>query len=477
MSSLRERWAGVSVLVVGDLMLDRYLEGAVRRISPEAPVPVVSLQREWECPGGAGNVAASIAGLGADVTCAGVVGRDESGARLRHLLGAMGVKDLALVERDGVQTVTKTRVLAPDHHQLLRLDVDGHRPAYEEAAQELIATLVPQIGRHQAVCLADYEKGALPVPVVRAVIDAARRQGVPCLVDPKKEDFSAYAGATVVTPNLAEAERAVGRPLGSADDVAEAALELRQRLNLDWTLITRGPDGMSLAGRDGVSHFPAEVREVADVTGAGDTVIATLSTCLGSGWDMAEACRLAGVAAGLAVSKPGAYVVRAAELEKACTGGSYKVVDWDTAVARARDHRRGARRVVFTNGCFDLLHAGHLHCLEQARRLGDVLVVGLNSDASVKMLKGPERPVIGEAQRAALLAGLACVDLVVLFDELTPESLIRDLEPDVLVKGGDYDPATIVGADLVRARGGRVVAVPVVKGLSTTAILQRTKPR
>jgi D-beta-D-heptose 7-phosphate kinase/D-beta-D-heptose 1-phosphate adenosyltransferase len=470
-------FGGVQALVVGDAMLDRYILGSVRRVSPEAPVPVVSLQREWDCPGGAANVAASVAALGARVTFAGLLGRDEYGARLRRCLAEFGYLQLRLLEPPGLTTIAKTRILAADQHQLLRLDADGHKAAFEQAAEELAASLVPAVRGHQVMCLADYDKGTLAPGLLRTLIEEARRCGVPCLIDPKKADFAVYAGATVLTPNVFETERALARPLGSDSAVAEAAAELRDRLGLDYMLITRGAEGMTLAGPGGAEHLPAQVRAVADVTGAGDTVVAALACCLARGWDMATACRLAGVAAGVAVSKPGVYVVRAAELGRAWQGGSTKVLDWDTARDRLAEARRRGRKAVFTNGCFDILHSGHLHCLEQSRRLGDLLVVGLNSDASVKLNKGPTRPVIDETHRAAMLAGLACVDLVVLFEDLTPERLIRHLEPDVLVKGGDYDPATMAGADFVRSKGGAVVTVPLLEEFSTTSILEKLKTR
>jgi D-beta-D-heptose 7-phosphate kinase/D-beta-D-heptose 1-phosphate adenosyltransferase len=468
---------GVRALVVGDAMLDRYILGGVRRVSPEAPVPVVSRQREWDCPGGAANVAASVAALGARVTFAGVVGRDEHAGRLRRSLSDFGVADLRLAEPPGVTTIAKTRILAADQHQLLRLDDDGNRADFERAAADLIADVMPIVRDHQVLCLADYDKGTLTTGVLRALIDEARRCGVPCLVDPKKLDFGVYAGATILTPNVHETERAVGRALTSQAAVEAVAVELRRHLRLDHMLVTRGADGMTLAGPGGVEHFRAQVREVADVAGAGDTVSAAVAVCLACGWDVSAACRLAGTAAAIAVSKPGVYVVRAAELRRARQGGSTKVVDWDTARTRLEEARRRGRQIVFTNGCFDILHTGHLYCLEQARRLGDLLVVGLNSDASVKLNKGPNRPVVGEAQRAALLAGLSCVDVVVLFDELTPTLLVRHLEPDVLVKGGDYDPATMAGAEFVTSRGGSVVTIPLLAEFSTTSILEKIKTR
>ena len=475
MTAISGQLGQVSALVIGDAMLDRYLEGTVRRISPEAPVPVVNLQKEWDCPGGAGNVAASIAGLGAKVTLAGLIGQDQAGNCLRQRLEELNVQRLFLLEEPTLQTITKTRVLAPNHHQLLRLDVDGRQADYEKCANELLERVLPLIREHQVVCLADYEKGTLPPEVLRKIIEEARRHEIPCVIDPKKNDVDVYARASVLTPNVYEVEQALRRTLTGSQDVSDAATELRERLDLEWMLITRGPEGMTLAASDGVHHFPAEVREVADVAGAGDTVVATLAVCLGASWAMPDACRLASVAAGIAVSKPGVYVVQAAELERAWTGGSAKILDWDTARTRLTACRRRGRKVVFTNGCFDIFHAGHLSCLERARQLGDFLVVGLNSDHSVNLNKGSARPIIQEKNRAALLAGLSCVDLIVLFDELTPESLVRHLSPDVLVKGGDYSAETMAGAEYVRSCGGRVVTIPLLPGLSTTGILNKDR--
>ncbi len=462
----------VPVMVVGDVMLDRHVHGPVRRISPEAPVPVVSLAGEVHTPGGAGNVAATLAALGAPVTLAGLVGPDAEGAQLVEALHAKGVTRTALHRAPDLQTITKTRILSEGQQQLLRLDRDGDRTAYAAAAEGLLARIRPRFDGQAAVVIADYEKGAITPAVARAVIDECRRRGIPCVVDPKKVDFAPYARATVVTPNLLEAERTAGRPLAGDGAVARAAEELRVDLDLDAMLITRGPEGMTLSTPRGITHIPAQVRDVADVTGAGDTVVAVLAACLASGWDPVEACRLANVAAGIAVSHPGTYVVHADELSMAWKGLSHKIVNRESARRRLSEARRRGHKVVFTNGCFDVLHAGHLTCLEGAKRLGDLLVVGLNSDASVRRLKGDSRPVNNQEHRASLLAGLACVDVVVIFDEPTPEGLIDLLEPDVLVKGGDYTADQVAGADLVHARGGRVVILPLVPGLSTTAILQ-----
>ncbi|MDR3622640.1 MAG: D-glycero-beta-D-manno-heptose 1-phosphate adenylyltransferase [Paludisphaera borealis] len=461
------------VLVVGDVMLDRHVHGQVRRISPEAPVPVVSLLGEVQTPGGAGNVAAGLAGLGCRVTLAGLIGADAEGAQLRQVLASKGVERLAFVEHPDLTTVTKTRILSDTHQQLLRLDRDGDRGRFAALDQLLLDHVLPLIDDQSAVVLADYEKGVITPRVAREIIGRCRRRGVPCVVDPKKADFSVYAEATVVTPNLMEAERAIGRALPDDETVGRAADQLRDRLRTDAMLITRGPEGMTLSAAGDVHHVPSQTRDVADVTGAGDTVVAVLAACLGSGRPILESCRIANAAAGIAVSHPGTYVVQAAELEAAWQGLSPKILNRNAAQRRLAEARRRGRKVVFTNGCFDLLHAGHLACLEGAKRLGDLLVVGLNSDSSVQGLKGDARPVIGQSNRASLLAGLACVDVVVVFDEETPVSLIELFEPDVLVKGGDYTVDQIAGADVVLRRGGQVVALPLVPGLSTTAILDR----
>jgi D-beta-D-heptose 7-phosphate kinase/D-beta-D-heptose 1-phosphate adenosyltransferase len=461
------------ILILGDVMLDRHVHGHVRRISPEAPVPIVAWHSEDHSPGGAGNVAASVAALGSPVTLAGLVGPDAEADDLRASLRSRGVHRLILHTGPGIATVTKTRILSDAHHQLLRLDRDGDRNAYVAATPALLGEILTRIDSHQAVVLADYEKGVITPALTRAVIDRCRETNRPCVIDPKKLDFSVYAGATLLTPNLLEAERALGRPIVGDDDAARAAEELRHDLALDAMLITRGPEGMTLSTPEGITHVPARTRAVADVTGAGDTVVSVLAAALGSGWKLPDACRLAAVAAGIAVSHPGTYVVQANELETAWHGLSPKILAWDAARRRLESARRRGQKIVFTNGCFDILHAGHLASLEACRQLGDLLVVGLNSDASVRGLKGKTRPVISQDNRASLLAGLACVDAVVVFDEPTPDALIRCLDPDILAKGGDYTIDQIAGADFVQARGGRVVTLPIVPGLSTTGILSR----
>ncbi len=474
MNHITEAFLGLKALVIGDVMLDREVVGRVHRISPEAPVPVVSIQHQRVCPGGAGNVAASLAALGCQVTLAGCIGTDREGELLRNALRQANVAKLLLTASAELHTICKTRVLAGGQH-LLRLDQDGCRTDVERYGEALRSDVLPQIEQHQIVVLSDYEKGTLSERLIREVIDRCRSAKIPCLVDPKKTDLQVYRGATLLCPNLHEAERGLRSNLADDDAIAAAAQQLRANLSLDFMLITRGAEGMTLATDRGTACIPAKRCLARDVTGAGDTVVAVLAACLASDWDINAACRLATLAASLAVGRSGTYVVSADELQFAYQGTSPKILNRQSAKAFVEDSRRHGQRVVFTKGCFDILHAGHLYCLEQARQLGDRLIVGLNSDQSVRILKGDSRPIIDQDNRAALLAGLACVDAVVLFDEETPAALIEHLRPDVLVKGGEYAPATIAGADTVARYGGQVITIPMLPGLSTTRIVNAGK--
>jgi D-beta-D-heptose 7-phosphate kinase/D-beta-D-heptose 1-phosphate adenosyltransferase len=476
MNDLTGQFTDVEALVLGDVMLDRYLEGEARRISPEAPVPVVSLSREWCAPGGAGHVAALLAGLSCRVTVGSSIGSSVEGDLLKSKLLEAGVYKLVLAEGTDLDVICKTRILARGHQQMLRLDRDGNREGFLAASAKLQKMILPLICQSSVVVIADYDKGTLPPALIREIIRDCRASRCPCVIDPKKVDLSTYTGATILTPNIHEVERALGCSLDRQSAVASAAVELRKRLELDYMLITQGSDGMTLASSTGHIHLLAEVREVADVTGAGDTVVAALAASLAVGWDINEACRLASVAAGLAVSKMGTYVVHAEELGRVWAGKSPKILGSQAAQARVARAREAGQRVIFTNGCFDILHAGHLSCLNQAKKLGDLLVVGLNSDSSVRLNKGVTRPIIEQDMRASLLAGLTCVDLVVIFDEESPEALIHQLNPDVLVKGGDYSPESIAGSFYIRNRGGEVVIIPLIEGLSTTSILRSGSP-
>ena len=458
------------VLVAGDLMLDRYWHGPAERVSPEAPVPVVHVRRQEARPGGAGNVALNLARLGAQPRLAALTGEDEAGDELAGLLEAAGVES-HLERLAGQPTITKLRILSR-HQQLLRLDFEGRFAA--PAAAALLEKSRPALAQAGLLILSDYGKGTLGDP--RAWIQAARAAGRPVLVDPKGRDFSVYRGATGLTPNLAEFEAVVGPCIDEAQLEAKGRV-LAADLKLDWLLVTRGEAGMSLIPRDGEAlHLPTRAREVYDVTGAGDTVIATLGAALAVGEPLESAVALANLAAGLVVAKLGTAGVTPAELEQRLAEqrlAEHGVVDEETLVGLVAAARRRGERIVFTNGCFDLLHAGHVTYLEEASRLGDRLIVAVNADRTVRRLKGPGRPVNPLAQRMHVLAALGFVDWVVPFEEETPERLICRLEPDLLVKGGDNDPDKIPGARCVREAGGEVRVLSYLDGISTTAIVER----
>lgn len=466
------------IAVLGDFMVDRYVWGDALRVSPEAPVPVVHAQSEDHRLGGAGNVVANICELGANAFCVGVVGDDEAGGEMLEGLTAMGADAAGLVVDKGRPTIQKIRVMARNQ-QMLRVDRETPSAVCSEVAEHMLQQLVA--GEWQALVLSDYGKGTLPPEVMQGAIAEARKRGVPVLVDPKHRDFSRYAGATLITPNRAEAEAACGEALPDMPTLASKGEELRQHAGVDALLITLGDQGMYLleSGQSGM-HLPTAARQVYDVTGAGDTVIAMLAVALAGGADLPGAVRLSNVAAGLAVAKVGTTAVGRNELEHQLRTESSdsKIVpaDDDDALQAALDTlRREGRPVVFTNGCFDILHAGHVRYLREARQLGDAMVVGLNDDDSVRRLKGEERPINHQWDRAEVLAGLECIDLVVLFREDTPENLIRKICPDVLVKGADYKDKGVVGAEFVRDQGGEVRLIDLVPGRSTSAIVERIR--
>jgi D-beta-D-heptose 7-phosphate kinase/D-beta-D-heptose 1-phosphate adenosyltransferase len=472
----RSGFSDVQIAALGDFMLDQYILGEATRISAECPVPVVSIRGRRSSPGGAGHVAASVAGLGGRVSVLGTIGADAEGAELRELLHRAGVTRLELEIVEGATTTTKTRVLAGNSQQMIRLDDDGNPAALAASTEDLSEHITAALAVANAVVISDYNKGTITADLAEFIVHEARSRGLPCIVDSKRKELSCFRGATVLTPNIDEVSRVVGRELRDVREIETAARQLRAELGINYMLVTRSSQGAMLAGADGIQHFPAKAREVADVTGAGDTVVATLAVALASGWLMTDACELAMVAAGLAVVHTGTYVVTNDELQSAWEGRSPKISDWTEARRRMRLANTAGKRTVFTNGCFDILHAGHLSCLERARRLGDLLCVGLNSDDSVRRLKGCSRPVIPQDQRAMLLAGLSCVDLVVVFDEDTPEQLVRHLAPDVLVKGADYSDREVAGSEFVRERGGQVVLLPLVPGLSTSNVLNGIQP-
>lgn len=466
------------VLVIGDLMLDRYLFGEVERISPEAPVPVVLLKRETECVGGAANVAANLAGLGVATRLCGFVGADEDGGRLQRAIRDVKVNTQGLVQTQNHSTIVKTRVIG-GHQQMMRLDRESHAPYSATDVQALLDGTLQQVSQKPAVViLSDYAKGVLTPQFCQAVIAECRFLGIPVLVDPKGKDFSKYAGATALTPNKREAAEICQTDIRNNAALLSVTAKLRADLNLDFIAVTRGEEGMSLVDCETTTHLPAAAIQVFDVSGAGDTVIATLAMGMAISMPVIEALHLANVAAGIVVGKVGTAPVARAELLAVLSQAETqqqadKICSREQALARCQAWQAQSEKVVFTNGCFDLLHAGHVTYLEQARNLGDRLIVGLNTDASVKKLKGENRPVIHEADRARVLAALEAVDAVVLFDEDTPLALIQALKPQVLVKGDDYAEADVVGGVEVKSWGGKVALIPVVPGRSSSGIIKK----
>lgn len=459
------------VLVVGDVMLDRYWHGATSRISPEAPVPVVRIDQHEDRPGGAANVALNIAALGAQAMLVGVTGQDEAAESLHDSLKAAGV-DVHFQRLADQPTIVKLRILSR-HQQLLRVDFEE---AFSTDAVMLGRDIETQLDRASVLVLSDYGKGALQNH--QTLIQAARQRSIPVLIDPKGKDFSRYRGASLITPNLAEFEAVVGVSLDDNALVAKGRA-LMDELELGALLITRGEHGMTLLRREQpVLHLPARAREVFDVTGAGDTVISTIAAALAAGEALPEAVALANLAAGIVVGKLGTAAISAPELRRAIqreAGSERGVLTLEQLQLAVEDARAHGEKIVFTNGCFDILHAGHVTYLEQARAQGDRLIVAVNEDPSVVRLKGPGRPINTVDRRMAVLAGLGAVDWVIGFPEDTPETLLEQLKPDVLVKGGDYGIDEVVGAKIVTAYGGEVRVLGLVENSSTTAIVEKIR--
>jgi D-beta-D-heptose 7-phosphate kinase/D-beta-D-heptose 1-phosphate adenosyltransferase len=459
------------VLVLGDIMLDRYWYGATTRISPEAPVPVVQVNELVEKPGGAANVAMNITGLGAEALLMGWVGEDEAAQQLEHLLKKEGVETQLL--RTSLPTITKLRVLS-HHQQLIRLDFEQTYKSMSHAS--LLESFKKVLPQYNVVVMSDYGKGVLAHP--QPFIQAARAANVPVLVDPKRLDFEAYAGATLVTPNRSEFEAVVGH-CASEQDIVTKGMALLQGCGFHALLITRGEQGMTLLVENAEPlHLPALAREVYDVTGAGDTVIGVLAASLGAASDLPLAVKLANAAAGVVVGKLGTATVSPIELSLALTSlqpVEQGVVTLEELLLLRAGARARGEKVVITNGCFDILHAGHITYLEQAKALGDRLIVAVNDDASVARLKGPTRPLNPLAERMQVLAGLRAIDWVVPFSSDTPRDLIAAVLPDILTKGGDYQVHEIAGHKEVLANGGEVIILDFVDGLSTSNIINKIK--
>lgn len=464
------RFDEAQVLVVGDLMLDRYWHGPTSRISPEAPVPVVKVEQHEDRPGGAANVALNVTALGAGVSLVGLVGQDEAGQALQEQLTSARV-NCAFATADREPTITKLRVISRQQ-QLIRLDFESVFSG--DYAERIGAKAEPLLKNVGVLVLSDYAKGTLSD--CQALIAAAKNSSVPVLVDPKGSCFERYRGATLLTPNLSEFEQVVGTCAGEEELVLKGK-QLLTELDLQALLITRSEQGMTLIRAEGEEmHFPARAREVFDVTGAGDTVISTLAAALAAGEDLPNAVALSNIAASIVVGKLGTAAISAPELRREVNkarGAERGVVTQEQLLYALADARAAGESIVFTNGCFDILHAGHVGYLEQARAQGDRLVLAINSDESVTRLKGAGRPINPVERRMAVLSGLEAVDWVVSFAEDTPEKLLEAVKPDVLVKGGDYGIEGVVGGEFVQSYGGTVKVLSFLDNCSTTAIVEK----
>ncbi|MFO1187964.1 MAG: D-glycero-beta-D-manno-heptose-7-phosphate kinase [Alphaproteobacteria bacterium] len=472
------RFRDARILCLGDIMLDRYLFGRVDRISPEAPIPVLAVASQSAMPGGVGNVARNIAALGGEAALVSVVGDDEEGREVVRLLGAEPLIDPNLVTAAGRSTTVKTRYMSGGQ-QLLRADREDASAVVGAAEEQIIAAVKDEIAHADLLVLSDYAKGVLTERIVKEAIAAARAAGKPVLVDPKSQEFSRYKGASLLKPNARELARAARLPARSDAEVIAAGEAVLKSQDVGALLVTRSEAGMMLIERGAKPvALKARAREVFDVSGAGDTAIAALALGLAAGLPLKDAAAIANEAAGIAVGKRGTAVVFPQELahmlhDTDLADASAKVRELGPARDLVAHWRAGGLRIAFTNGCFDLIHPGHVALLAEARAQGDRLVVGLNTDQSVKRLKGPARPINAEMARAIVLASLASVDCVVLFDEETPLDLIKALKPDVLVKGADYTVATVVGADVVQGYGGRVHLARLVPDASTTKTIEK----
>ncbi len=461
----------VNILVLGDIMLDRYWHGKVNRISPEAPVPVVNISSTEDRLGAAANVAFNITQLGAKAILHGLIGHDDNGDALLSLVNSQGIQQ-HITRTHLAPTITKLRVLGASQ-QLMRMDFEETFSSADHTA--LLSRFTNALSNCHAVVISDYAKGT--VSKVEDFIAAAREHGIPVLVDPKGTDYTKYRNATLITPNLAEFEAVVGACADEKDIVRKGEL-LREELNLEALLITRSEKGMTLLEKNQPAlHLPTQAREVYDVTGAGDTVISALSLGVASNHALRDAAQLANLAAGIVVGKRGTATTNLAELYEAVNQSQRisGVLTEKEAIIQLQEAQKKGESVVMTNGCFDILHAGHVAYLNEAKKLGQRLIVAVNSDDSVRRLKGDGRPINAAQERMAVLAGLAAVDWVVEFSEDTPQRLIEALTPDVLVKGGDYTVDQIAGAEHVLSQGGEVKVLQFVEGISTTAIVNQIR--
>ena len=470
LSQIRNR----HILVVGDVMLDNYYVGDVRRISPEAPVPVFRKRSERSVLGGAANVAANLVAANQQTAMMSIIGRDVNGQTMMKLFENLGI-NAGLISNLQRSTTIKTRFLADNNQQLLRLDVEDTDPITKVESNRILKKLQKVIDDFDLILMSDYLKGLLTQEFTQGVIKMARKHDIPVVIDVKDPKYGKYYGATLLKPNLNELHSLTGKNVQTDEEIVEAAEELRKRSNCQYVLATLGAKGMVLVG-DGEPYFVKSLaREVYDVSGAGDTTIAYLATCMANEMPIRESVDIANYAAGIQVGKVGTSSVSWQEVRDLISnedhGVAHKILSAEELNSFRKDNAQ--KKIVFTNGCFDILHVGHKRYLQQAATLGDILVVGVNSDASVRRLKGPTRPVNNEQDRAEMLSALGFIDYVVIFDEDTPYELIKKIQPDVLVKGGDYKPEEVVGRDIVEARGGRLELISFVEGKSTTNIIKK----
>ncbi len=473
-------FVSVRVVVLGDVMLDRFVFGDVQRVSPEAPIPIFRFRHDDQALGGAGNVARNVARMGGHATLIGVIGKDTTGAALVAAASREAGLTASFAVDASRRTTLKTRFVAQGQ-QLLRVDEEASDSVAPAVSQDL-RRRIEAAGEANALILSDYAKGVLTEESIAAALSAARLSGAIVVVDPKARDLRRYAGATAITPNALEASQATGIDCENDEGAARAGRAIAAMTGCSAVVITRGARGMTVLGdaqgTGFIVHLPTEVRQVYDVSGAGDTVVAALALALSAGAPIEKAAQIANLAAGVAVGKIGTAAVEAAELRRAINASAVlahdaKIVDLETAAGIARSWRLQDQRVVLTNGCFDLLHPGHTTLLQKAKAMGDKLIVAMNSDESIKRLKGPGRPVQNEAARAVVMASIVPVDLVVIFPEDTPLRAIEAIRPNVLVKGADYAIEDVVGRDIVEAYGGRVALVPLEKGYSTSSAIRK----
>lgn len=463
-----------NILVIGDIMLDTYFDGEIKRISPEAPVPVFRKKGERSVLGGAANVAANLVAAGQNVSMMAMVGNDSNAEKIKQLFQNQGIHTDLIISLER-PTTEKVRFLASNNQQVLRLDVEETEELSETECKQLLSELEKQIHRFDLILLSDYLKGFLTYEFTQGVLQLAKKNGIPAIVDVKDKNIEKYKDAFLLKPNLKELRELTGMSAANDDEIVFASEKLRRECNCNYILTTCGARGMVLVGDKTPFWVTSVGKEVFDVTGAGDTTIAYLATCMVNDISVEDAVVLANYAAGIQVSKIGTSAVYWNEIREYLSTENDEV-NYKILTGKPLDDFRKVnadKKIVFTNGCFDIMHVGHMRYLQEAAKLGDVLVVGLNSDASVKRLKGPERPINSELDRAEMMCALGFIDYVVIFEEDTPLELIKKIQPDVLVKGGDYSNEYVVGTAEVEARGGELVLIPFVEGKSTTNIIKK----